>query len=94
MHYCVENLGEFRKLAKRNQLSMFNDFWAPDHKNIMPVKAAYTPENLMTGKVALLAKFHDPGLTKTKDGEADPMNPPHFWISCELMWRIDRSHPV
>jgi hypothetical protein len=53
----------------------------------MPRKAAYTPESLMSGNVALVARFYDPGLTTT-DGEADLLNSPHFRISRELMGRV------
>jgi hypothetical protein len=87
MQYCVKNLGALRGLARRNQLSKFSDFCAPDHKNTMPMKAAYTPENLMSGSVALLARFYDPVLTST-DSEADPVNPPHFRMFRELMGRV------
>jgi hypothetical protein len=87
MQYCVENLGELRKLEGKSSLSKFSDFWAPDYKNTTPMKAAFTPENLMTNRVPLLARFYDPGLTTT-DGEADSLNPPYFRISRELMGRV------
>ncbi len=83
----MENLGALRSLTGRNQLSKFSDFWAPDCKDTMPRKAAYTPESLMSGNVALVARFYDPGLTTT-DGEADLLNSPHFRISRELMGRV------
>jgi hypothetical protein len=67
MHYCVQNLPELRTLAGKNKLSKFSDFWAPDHKNTTPMKAAFTPDNLMTDRVPLLARFYDSGLT-TADG--------------------------
>jgi hypothetical protein len=44
MQYCVANLSELRTLAGRNHLSNFSDFWAPDYKDTMPLKAAFTPE--------------------------------------------------
>ncbi len=87
MQYCVHNLSELRMLARKNKLSKFSDFWATDHKDTMPMKAAFTPENLMTSRVPLLAKFYDPGLTTT-DGEADPLNPPYIRISRELIGRV------
>jgi hypothetical protein len=31
MQYCVQNLGELRALAGKNNLSKFIEFWAPDH---------------------------------------------------------------
>ncbi len=87
MNFCVQNLSELRMLAGKNNLSKFSNFRAPDYKNIMPMKAAFTPENLMTNRVPLLAKFYDPDLTST-DGEADPFNPPYFRISRKLMGRV------
>jgi hypothetical protein len=88
VQYCVEHLLDLRSLVEKNdQLSKFSDFRAPDHKNTMPMKTAFTPEKLMFGKVDVLAKFYDPGLTM-RDGEADPMNPPYFRISRELMGRV------
>jgi hypothetical protein len=41
----------FRNLAEKNHLSKFSDFWAPDYKDTMPLKAAFTPECLITGNV-------------------------------------------
>jgi hypothetical protein len=38
----------------------------------------------MTEKISLLADFYDPGL-KDSNGEADPLNPPYFRVSRELM---------
>ncbi len=66
MQYCVANLSGLRSLAGRNPLSKFSDFWAPDYKDTMPLKAVYTIENMMTGKISLLAEFYDPGLTASK----------------------------
>jgi hypothetical protein len=85
--HCVENLLAFHSLAADHHLSKFSDFWAPDYKNAMPLKAAFTPEHLVSGKNTLLANFYDPGLTTSK-GEADPLNPPHYRVSRELMGRI------
>jgi hypothetical protein len=87
MHYCVEILASFRNLAAKHPLSKFSDFWAPDYKNTMPLKAAFTPKCLITGKIDLLAAFYDPGLT-TSNGEMDSLNPSHFGVSQELMGRI------
>jgi hypothetical protein len=87
MQYCVRNLTDLRTLAGRNQLSKFSDFWAPDHQNTTPMKPAFTPEKLVSGKEPLLAKFYDAGRT-TAGGEADPLNPPYFRISRELMGRV------
>ncbi len=84
MQYCVQNLSDFRKQAGKNKLSKFSDFWAPDHQNTTPMKPAFTPEKLVTSKEALLARFYDAGLT-TAGGEADPLNPPYFCISRELI---------
>jgi hypothetical protein len=83
----VQNLAEFRTLAGKNKLSKFSDFWAPDHQNTTPIKPAFTPEKLVTGRVPLLARFYDVGRT-TAGGEADPLNPPYFRISQELMGRV------
>ncbi len=41
----------------------------------------------MTDKVPLLSGFYNSGQT-TADGEADPLNPPYFRISRELMRRV------
>jgi hypothetical protein len=87
MQYCVKHLSDFHTLAGKNKLSKFSDFWAPGHQNTTPMKPAFTPENLMTDRVPLLARFYDPGQT-TADGEADPLNPPYFRISRELMGRV------
>jgi hypothetical protein len=87
MQYCVENLSDFRKLAGKNKLSKFSDFWAPDHQNTTPMKPAFTPEKLVTGKEPLLTRFYDTGLT-TAGAEAEPLNPPYFRISRELMGRV------
>ena len=87
MQYCVRNLEEFRALAGKNDLSKFSDFWAPDHKNTTPLKPAFVPEKLVAGSEPLLAWFYDGGQTTDK-GEADPVNPPHFRISRELMGRV------
>ncbi len=89
MQYCVQNLSDFRKLTGKNKLSKFSDFWTPDHQNTTPVKPAFTPEKLVTSKepLPLLARFYDAGLT-TAGGEADPLNPPYFRISRELMGRV------
>jgi hypothetical protein len=66
---------------------MFSDFWAPDHKNTMPLKPVFVPEKLAGGNEPLLAWFYDGGQI-TAEGEADPNNPPHFRISRELMGRV------
>ncbi len=87
MQYCVKNLAEFHTLAGKNKLSKFSDFWAPGHQNTTPLKPAFTPEKLMTDKVPLLSRLYNSGQT-TADGEADPLNPPYFRISRELMRRI------
>jgi hypothetical protein len=41
----------------------------------------------MNGKIEVLSRFYNPGLLK-KDVEADPLNPPYFRISRELMGRV------
>jgi hypothetical protein len=87
MQYCVMNLSDFRTLAGKNQLSKFSDFWAPDHHNTTPMKPAFTPEKLVAGKEPLLARFYDAGRT-TAGGEVDPLNPPYFHISRELMGKV------
>jgi hypothetical protein len=90
VQYCVKHISDLRSLVGKNdQLSnaKFSDFWAPDHKNTMPIKAVFTPEKLMHGKIEVLSKFYNSGLFK-KDGEADSLNPPYFRISCELMGRV------
>jgi hypothetical protein len=51
------------------------------------MKPAFTPEKLVTSKQPLLARFYDAGLT-TAGGEVDPLNPPYFRISRELMGRV------
>ncbi len=83
MQYCVQNLTDLRRLAGKNQLSKFSDFWAPDHQNTTPMKPVFTPEKLVSGKESLLVK-----LRTTAGGEADPLNPPYFRISRELMGRV------
>jgi hypothetical protein len=90
MQYCVQHLDDFRALAGKNDLSMFSDFWAPDHKNTMPLKPVFIPEKLAGCNEPLLARFYDGGQI-TDDGEADPINPPHFRISRELMGRAYRT---
>jgi hypothetical protein len=92
MQYCVQNLSGFRKMAGKNKLSKFSDFWAPDHQNTTPMKSAFIPEKLVTSNEPLLARFYDAGLTND-GGEADPLNPPYFRISRELMAMSD-SHPA
>ena len=87
MQYCVRNLDECRALAGKNKLSKFSDFWAPDHTNTTPLKPAFVPERLLGGNDSLLAQFYDGGQT-TDEGEADPLNPPFFRISRELMGRV------
>jgi hypothetical protein len=88
MQYCVEYLTDLRVLAGKNNLSKFSDFWAPDYKYTTPLKPVFTtPEKLVSGKEPLLAKFYDVGRT-TVGGEADPLNPPYFRISRELMGRV------
>jgi hypothetical protein len=87
MQYCVDNLTDLRVLAGKNNLSKFIDFWAPDHQNTTPMKPHFTPEKLMSGKEPLLARFYVAGRTTT-GGEADPLNPPYFRISRELMGRV------
>jgi hypothetical protein len=87
MQYCVGNLTGLRELAGKNNLSKFSDFWAPDHKDTTPMKPAFTPEKLVSGKEPLLAKFYDVGRTTVGD-EMDPLNPPYFRISRELMGRV------
>jgi hypothetical protein len=87
MQYCVQNLEDFRQLVGKNQLSKFSDFWAPDNRNTMPMKPVFTPEKLVGGNEPLLAKFYDVGRT-TVGGAADPLNPPYFRISRELMGRV------
>ncbi len=87
MQYCVDNLTDLRVLAGKNNLSKFSDFWAPDHRSTTPMKPVFTPEKLVSGKEPLLAKFYDVGRT-TVGGEADPLNPPYFRISRELMGRV------
>jgi hypothetical protein len=87
MHYCVRNLEGLRELAGRNNLSKFSDFWAPDHKNTTPMKPVFAPEKLVGGNEPLLAQFYDGGRVTTK-GETDPINPPYFRISRELMGRV------
>jgi hypothetical protein len=85
MQYCVQHLEELRSLAGRNNLSMFSDFWAPDHKNTTPMKPVFLPEKLVAGNEPLLAQFYDGGRITTR-GDADPINPPHFRISRENSW--------
>jgi hypothetical protein len=75
------------ELVGRNNLSKFSDFWAPDHKNTTPMKPVLTPEKLVRGDEPLLAQFYDGGRITTK-GEVDPINPPYFRISRELMGRV------
>ncbi len=87
MQYCVQKLDGLRELVDRNNLSKFSDFWAPDHKNTTPMKPAFTPEKLVRGDEPLLAQFYDGGRITTK-GEVDPVNPPYFRISRELMGRV------
>jgi hypothetical protein len=87
MQYCVQNLEDLRALAGKNNLSKFSDFWAPDHKDTTPMKPVYTPEKLVGSNEPLLAPFYDVGRVTTK-GETDPINPPHFRISRELMGRV------
>jgi hypothetical protein len=87
MQYCVLHLDKFRKLAGKNNLGMFSDFWAPDHKNTTPLKPIFVPEKLASGNEPLLARFYDGGQI-TDEGEADPPNPPYFRISRELMGRV------
>jgi hypothetical protein len=87
MQYCVQHLEELRVLVGRNDLSKFSDFWAPDHKNTMPLKSSFVPEKLVAGNEPLLAQFYDGGRFTAK-GESDPINPPHFCISRELMGRV------
>jgi hypothetical protein len=41
----------------------------------------------MHGKIEVLSRFCNPGLLK-EDGEADPLHPPYFRISRELMGRV------
>ncbi len=57
MSFTAKNLGALRSLAERNQLRKFRDFWAPDYKDTMPMKAAYTPESLISGNVALTYEY-------------------------------------
>ncbi len=83
----MQYLEELRGLAGRNNLSKFSDFWAPDHKNTMPMKPAFAPEKLVAVNEPLLAQFYDGGRISTK-GEADSINPPYFRISRELMGRV------
>jgi hypothetical protein len=87
MQYCVANLGDLRALVGRNNLSKFSDFWAPDYKNTTPLKPVFTPEKLIGGNDPLLAQFYDGGRITTKN-EPDPINPPYFRISRELMGRM------
>ncbi len=87
MQYCVQHLDGFRKLAGKNDLCMLSDFWAPDHKNTTPLRPVFVPEKLAGGNEQLLARFYDGGQT-TDEGEADPINPPYFRISRELMGRV------
>jgi hypothetical protein len=75
MQYCVKNLAEFHTLAGKNKLSKFSDFWAPGHRNTTPMKPAFTPENLMTDRISLLARFYNSG-QMTADGEADQLKQP------------------
>jgi hypothetical protein len=72
MQYCVENLSEFRTLAGKNNFSKFSVFWAPDHQNTTPMKPAFTPEKLVTGKEPLLTRFYDAGLTSA-GGVVNPL---------------------
>jgi hypothetical protein len=87
MQYCVRHLEGLRELAGKNDLSKFSDFWAPDHKNTTPLKSSFVPEKLVAGNEPLLARFYDGGRVTTK-GETDPINPPYFRISRELMGRV------
>ncbi len=87
MQYCVQHLEDLRALVGKNNLSKFSDFWAPDHKDTMPMKPIFTPEKLVGRNEPLLAPFYDVGRVTTK-GEADPINPPYFRISRELMGRV------
>jgi hypothetical protein len=87
MQYCVQNLEDLRALVGKNNLSRFSDFWAPDHKNTTPLKPVFVPEKIVGGNEPLLARFYDVGQVNTK-GETDPINPPYFRISRELMGRV------
>jgi hypothetical protein len=87
MHYCVTHLDSLRGLAADHHLSKFSDLWAPDYKHIMPLKVAFTPAHLVSGKNTLLTEFYDPGRT-TSNGDKDPLNLPHYRVSRELMGRI------
>jgi hypothetical protein len=87
MQYCVRHLDELRDLAGNNDLDKFSDFWAPDHKNTMPLKTSFVPERLVAGNEPVLARFYDGGQV-TNEGESDPINPPYFRISRELMGRV------
>ncbi len=87
MQYCVLHLEGLRELVGKHNLSKFSDFWAPDHKNTTPMKPVFTPEKLVKGVEPLLAQFYDGGRANTK-GEKDPINPPYFRISRELMGRV------
>jgi hypothetical protein len=66
MQYCVQHLEGLRELAGRNDLSKFSDFWAPDHKNTMPLKSSFVPEKLVAGNEPLLAQFYDGGRVTTR----------------------------
>jgi hypothetical protein len=51
------------------------------------MKPVFTPEKLVGGNEPLLAPFYDGGRVTTK-GVPDPINPPYFRISRELMGRV------
>ncbi len=87
MQYCVRHLDELRDLAGNNNLNKFSDFWAPDHKNTTPLKSSFVPEKLVAGNEPVLARFYEDGQVTNK-GETDPINPPYFRISRELMGRV------
>jgi hypothetical protein len=88
MENCVRHISAIRGLAGKNdQISKFSDYWASDNKSTIPMKAVFTPAKLMHGKIEVLSRLYDPDLVK-KYGEANPLNPPYFRISCELMGRV------
>jgi hypothetical protein len=77
MAYCVNHQSVIRSLVGKNdQLSKFSDYWASDHKSTMPMKAVFTPAKLMHGKIEVLSRFYN------------PLHPPYFRISRELMGRV------
>jgi hypothetical protein len=51
------------------------------------MKPVFTPEKVVGSNEPLLAPFYDVRRVTTK-GETDPINPPHFRISRELMGRV------